>query len=314
MRKDEKFYKNLLDSLHDGVYFVDRERRITYWSRGAERISGFDSFEVVGMRCSDNLLMHINDEGVNLCGTGCPLAHTLNDGRVREEEVYLQHKDGHRVPVLTRVAPLRDSSGDVVGAIETFSDNSSKAALVQRLEDLQKMALLDPLTELANRRCIDMKLRSRLDEMKRYGWSCGVLFIDIDNFKVVNDAYGHSMGDKVLKMVARTLSSSLRSFDILGRYGGEEFIAIIANVNAEQLYSFADRLRILVEQSSLNMESHTVRVTISIGATLAQPDDSVDTIVKRADQLMYHSKTIGRNCVTINLAIKQDEDGIPGEG
>jgi diguanylate cyclase (GGDEF)-like protein/PAS domain S-box-containing protein len=307
MRKDERFYKNLLDSLHDGVYFVDRDRRITYWNKGAERISGYENSEVVGMCCSDNLLMHINEEGANLCEKGCPLSRTLSDGLVREAEVYLRHKDGHRVPIFVRVSPLRDSGGDVVGAVETFSDSSSKAELIHRLKDLQRMALLDPLTERANRRCINIKLRSRLDEMKRYGWPFGVLFIDIDNFKAVNDEYGHSIGDKVLRMVARTLSSSLRSFDILGRYGGEEFVAIITNVDAEQLYSFANRLRILVEKSTLSTESGTVRVTVSIGATLAQPDDSVETLIKRADQLMYDSKSAGRNLVSVKLLAGQSD-------
>jgi diguanylate cyclase (GGDEF)-like protein len=170
------------------------------------------------------------------------------------------------------------------------------------------MALLDPLTELPNRRCINLQLRSRIDELKRYEWPCGVLFIDIDNFKVVNDEYGHGIGDKVLKMVGRTLSSSLRSYDILGRYGGEEFFAIVANVDSAQLYSFADRLRLLVEQSSLTTGSDTVSVTISIGATLARSNDTLDTVIKRADRLMYHSKTAGRNRISTEQQVGQNED------
>ena len=308
MREDDSFCKGLLDSLHDGVYFVDHNRRITYWNRGAERISGYNSSEVIGMSCSDNLLMHVNEEGDTLCRRSCPLADTLKDGRVRESEVYLKHRDGHRVPVFIRVSPLLDSYGQVVGAVESFNDTSPNAALLERIEGLQRLALLDPLTELPNRRCINMKLRSRIDEMGRYGWPCGVLFVDIDNFKVVNDAFGHIIGDRVLKMVARTLSSSLRSYDILGRYGGEEFIAIIANVNSTQLYSFANRLRLLVEKSNLNTNSGTVSVTISIGATLARSNDTLDSVIKRADQLMYHSKAAGRNRVSLEQPASQTEE------
>ncbi len=272
----------------------------------------------MGLSCADNILTHVNEEGVALCSKGCPLAQTLDDGQEREAEVYLKHRDGHRVPVFLRVSPLRDSSGEVIGAVEAFSDNSSKAALHERIEDLQKMALMDPLTELANRRCITMKLRSRLDELKRYGWPCGVLFIDVDNFKVINDQYGHTIGDNVLQMVARTLSSNLRSFDVLGRYGGEEFLAIVANVDTAELYSFANRLRILVEQSSLTTEFGTVRVTISVGATLARSDDTADTVIKRADALMYHSKAAGRNRVSMEKPISQTDDdyisaGLVGE-
>lgn len=310
MSTADNFYQNILDSLYDGVYFVDRDRKITYWNRGAERISGYESSEVVGRCCADNLLMHVDDKGVNLCNAGCPLAQTIIDGEVRETEVYLQHKDGHRLPVFVRVSPLRDSSGRIVGAVEAFSDNSSKTELIQRIEDLQEMALVDPLTGLANRRCIHMKLRSRIDEMKRYGWTCGVLFIDVDHFKTINDSYGHNIGDSVLMMIARTLSSNLRSYDLLGRYGGEEFVAIIASVNTAQLYSFANRLRVLVEQSSLTSEYGKMRATVSIGATVAQPTDTVEAVIARADQFMYQSKAGGRNRVSVDPTMEQDGEDL----
>jgi len=265
MSKKEGFFRGVLDSLQDGVYFVDMNRRITYWNKGAERITGYESSEAVGISCSDNLLVHIDDKGVNLCEAGCPLAQTLMDGLERETEAYLQHKDGHRLPVIIRVSPLRDSSGRIVGAVESFSDNSSKAALLQRIDQLQKESLVDPLTGLANRSCIDMTLHSRINEMQRYGWPCGVLFLDIDNFKIVNDTYGHNIGDGVLMMVARTLSSNLRAHDLLGRYGGEEFVAIITHVDMAQLHTFADRLRLLVEKSRHDTEYSTIRYCIYWG-------------------------------------------------
>jgi diguanylate cyclase (GGDEF)-like protein/PAS domain S-box-containing protein len=281
-------------------------RRITYWNKGAEKISGYESSEAVGRSCSENLLVHIDDEGVNLCKAGCPLAQTLMDGRERETEAYLQHKDGHRLPVVIRVSPLRDSSGRIVGAVESFSDNSSKAALLQRIDQLQKESLVDQLTGLANRRCIDMKLHSRIDEMRRYGWSCGVLFLDIDNFKIVNDTYGHNVGDGVLMLVARTLSSNLRAHDLLGRYGGEEFVAIITHVDMAQLHSFADRLRLLVENSRHDTEYGTIRVTVSIGATVVRPDDTVEAAIKRADLYMYNSKIGGRNRVSVDTTVESN--------
>jgi len=306
MSKKEGFFRGILDSLYDGVYFVDMNRRITYWNKGAERISGYESSETVGISCSDNLLVHIDENGVDLCKAGCPLAQTLTDGRERETEAYLQHKDGHRLPVVIRVSPLRDSSGRIVGAVETFSDNSSTAALLQRIDQLQKESLVDQLTGLANRRCIDMKLHSRIDEMKRYGWPCGVLFLDIDNFKIVNDTYGHKVGDGVLMMVARTLSNNLRAHDLLGRYGGEEFVAIITHVDMAELQSFAERLRLLVENSSHDTEFGTIRVTVSIGATVVRPEDTIETAISRADLFMYHSKISGRNRVSIDTMIEQN--------
>jgi diguanylate cyclase (GGDEF)-like protein/PAS domain S-box-containing protein len=314
MSKKESFFRGILDSLYDGVYFVDMNRRITYWNKGAERITGYASSEAVGISCSDSLLVHIDDNGVDLCKAGCPLAQTLTDGRDRETEAYLQHKDGHRLPVSIRVSPLRDASGRIVGAVETFSDNSSKAALLQRIDQLQKESLVDPLTGLANRRCIDMKLHSRIDEMQRYGWPCGVLFLDIDNFKIVNDSYGHNVGDGVLMMVARTLANNLRAHDLLGRYGGEEFVAIITHVDMAQLHSFAERLRLLVENSSHDTEFGTIRVTVSIGATVVRPEDTIETAITRADLFMYNSKIGGRNRVSIDTMLKQNGQDLIRKG
>jgi PAS domain-containing protein len=90
------FYETLLDNLYDGVYFVDRERRITFWNKAAERITGFAKREVLGKRCADNLLRHVDHRGNSLCEGACPLSHTLGDGLFRSDTVFLHHQDGHR--------------------------------------------------------------------------------------------------------------------------------------------------------------------------------------------------------------------------
>ncbi|NIM03314.1 diguanylate cyclase [bacterium] len=300
MKVDTEVYKSSLDELYDGVYYVDRERKIRYWNKAAERLTGYKSSEVMGKLCSD-ILTHIDDKGVNFCKEDCPLARTTVDGRAREADLYLLHKNGHRVPVSIRVAPIRDANGQITGAVQIFSDKSPVVTVRQRLEQCEKIALLDPLTNCPNRRYIKMNLNSRLDEMHRYGWPFGILFIDIDHFKRVNDVYGHDVGDEILKMIAKTLLNNLRPFDILGRWGGEEFTAIVANINEQQLYSIANRFRLLVENSALHKGPDTVRVTISIGATFVKPNDTIDALLKRADQLMYHSKISGCNRVSMNL-------------
>lgn len=297
---DDQFFKSLLDSLSEGVYFVTRDRQITYWNKASEEISGYSSAEVVGRHCWNNILKHINHEGILLCKTMCPLAATVQDGETREAEVYLHHKAGHRVPVRVRTAPVRDASGAIIGAVEIFSDNSARIDTLRRLKELEKLALLDELTQLPNRRYIEVNLRSRLEEMQRYGWPFGILFIDVDHFKRINDMYGHDIGDEVLRMLGRTFTMNARYFDVVGRWGGEEFIAILCNVDADQLHMVAERLRLLAAESRLTVWPTIVHVTLSIGATMVRPDDTVETILKRADELMYQSKTSGRNCVTID--------------
>lgn len=299
MDLNDAFYKSLLDNLYDGIYFVDRQRKITYWNKGAERISGFCAEEVQENYCWNNILRHINDQGVALCYGICPLAATILDGQAREASVYLHHKEGHRVPVLVRTAPLYDAHRHIIGAIEIFSDNTAQSMITQRVNELERLALLDPLTQLANRRYIEMNLHSRLEELRRYRWPFGVLFLDVDHFKLINDTYGHTMGDEILRMLARTFTANMRTSDIFGRWGGEEFVAIVRNVDHEHLYNLAERLRILIAESYLIEKLSVIHVTISIGGTLARADDTVESLLQRVDQLMYQSKTAGRNRVII---------------
>ena len=299
MKPDEKFYRELLDNLDEGVYFVDRERKITYWNKGAQKISGYSADEVVGKACKDSLLVHIDDHGRSLCEEGCPLTETIETGRVCDALVYLLHKDGHRIPVSVRAAPIRNEQGKIIGAVESFRDQSQMDSVHQRLKELEKMALLDPLTGLSNRRHIEATMQIRLEELARYGWTFGVLFVDIDDFKPINDTHGHEVGDSVLKLVSMTLLNSLRPFDILGRWGGAEFVAVVVNVNENQLLQIAERALTLVRHSSLFAESGAIKVTVSIGATMARSGESVAELLERADVLMYQSKRSGKNRVTM---------------
>jgi len=298
---NDDFYKDLIDNLYDGVYFVDRERMINYWNKGAERITGYEADKVVGRYCRDNILNHVTANGTQLCMTNCPLAACMQDGNIREAEVFLHHADGHRVPVIVRAAPLRDKQGNIIGAVETFSNNAAFITTRRELREMRHNAFTDRLTDIGNRRYLEGRLRAVIADFNHTnGGGAGLLFIDVDHFKNINDAYGHEVGDKVLHMVASSLKHNLRATDMLGRWGGEEFIAIVYDTpDARALEEIASKLLALVGCSRLDLESQSLAVTISIGATLLRTDDTPESFVKRADQLLYQSKQAGRNRVTI---------------
>ncbi len=300
MKLNQEMYEQIVEDLHDGLYFVDTNRTITYWNKSAERISGFSADEVVGKSCSDNVLTHVDQEGNSLCTGMCPLAETIADGKLREAHVYMHHKNGHQIPVSVRVSPLRDQNGTIVGAIELFADISNLAVNELRVKELKKLSYLDPLTQLANRRYIEKELEGRFDEKTRYNATFGVLFMDLDCFKAVNDTLGHGVGDKVLQFVANTLAGNSRPFDLYGRWGGEEFIGILRNVNVKELADLANRMRSLIEKAYIVHEGEKLHVTVSIGATLVKDHDTVESLLKRADMLLYKSKAAGRNCVTMD--------------
>ncbi len=295
----DSFYKRLLDNLYDGVYFVDRRRRITYWNRAAERLSGFAAAEIVGKRCAHNL-MHVDGSGRKLCGAHCPLRATMGDGLARQADVYLCHKDGHRVPVSVRAQPIAGAQGRLLGAVQIFSDNTRLLRSRERLGRLKVAAVTDPLTRIGNRRHLETALAHTLADHHQYATGLGVLLIDVDRFKEINDTCGHSCGDRVLVNVARTLSSTLRSSDTLGRWGGDEFMVIFPGVRGKTLATLAERCRMLIERSVVRGRCGELRVTTSIGGALAKNDDTPETLLRRVDQQLYLSKRRGRNRATVS--------------
>ncbi|MCC6488750.1 MAG: sensor domain-containing diguanylate cyclase [Candidatus Hydrogenedentes bacterium] len=297
---NHSMFETLMDNLQEGVYFVDTERNIQYWNKGAERITGYSRAEVLGRCCASNILNHINQEGVQLCTGDCPLKLSIQDGQPRRSEVYLRHKEGHRLPVVVWTSPIWNEEGVIVGALESFTDMAVNLVAFERIAELEAQALMCPLTLVANRRYADRFLEEKFSEWERYQRSFGVAFVDVDHFKKVNDRFGHATGDVVLKMIAQTLKGALRSFDFVARWGGEEFLIVLPAQNLEELAKTADRLRILVLNTSRQTSNDRIQVTISVGAALVRDDDTVSTLISRADNCMYHSKDAGRNLVTVD--------------
>jgi diguanylate cyclase (GGDEF)-like protein/PAS domain S-box-containing protein len=302
---------HLLDRMEDGVYTVDRERRIRYWSSGAQRITGYTATEALGQCCALNLLRHVDADGHALCTAGCPLRGVVEDGRPRAAEVFLHHKDGTRVPVRVHAAPIRNLDGKIIGAFETFSVTTSALAARERARQLERVALTDALTGVANRRCLEETLQARLSEFERLDVQFGVILADVDHFKAFNDRHGHLVGDQVLKTVAGTLALCCRPYDVVGRWGGEEFLVILGHTEAADLVRTAERLRALVAASGVKTDRQVLNVTVSAGATLVQPGDDAERLIERVDKLLYASKQAGRNRVIADCTPSDARTPVP---
>jgi diguanylate cyclase (GGDEF)-like protein/PAS domain S-box-containing protein len=294
----EADYRELIETLPDAVYFTDVLRGIRFWNRAATELTGFPAEEVLGHCCAQGILRHTDGNGTELCQDGCLLSQTLANSTPRAERVVLHHRDGHRVPVQAQASPVRGADGAVIGVMQVFRAEAPADDLRERIAELEHLALLDPLTGLPNRRWLSQRFEARMDEYRRYGLPFGILMIDLDHFKAVNDNHGHDVGDLVLKAVAKSLSAGARALDTVGRWGGEEFMMVAAQVEEGRLLRIAERLRVLVSTSELR-EPARVGVTCSIGATVAQPGDTIDGLLRRADQALYRAKNEGRNRVVV---------------
>ena len=289
-------HKSIVDNLSDGVYYVDRERRISYWNHGAERLTGYSAADVIGRFCYDNILSHVDDEGRSLCHTACPLLKTMNDGRERQAILWLRHSTGHRVPVQVRTTAIHgDGPVPVVGGVQSFSDATGLLEARDEASRARRDALTDPLTGLPNRRLLDAVLAARHDEMERHQVPFGFLMIDIDHFKLFNDEHGHDVGDQALRTVAATLKGALRAGDTLVRWGGEEFALVASHVSDDGIVRMADRLLRLVRATRVQTTVGSVPIRVSLGAALALPGEPLERLFVRADQALLAAKATGRD-------------------
>lgn len=180
-------------------------------------------------------------------------------------------------------------------ALETLK--KTRKRLEEKNTQLQKLSITDPLTKLCNRLKLDEELKGEVLRCGRYHTSFGVIMVDIDHFKRVNDQYGHLVGDQVLSSIAEVLEEHIREIDTLGRWGGEEFLVICPESTSDGLQQLAERLRCAVEAKTLPIDEHK---TASFGAAIFEPQDSVETIISKADNALYQAKDQGRNQVVLH--------------
>jgi diguanylate cyclase (GGDEF)-like protein/PAS domain S-box-containing protein len=291
-------FRHVLDAISDGVYVTGPDRTIVYWSAGAERITGYAAAEVVGHRCDENLLGHTDLAGGHICLSGCPLQDCLDTGREHAiSEVFLRRKDGERLAVYVKTA-LFEIDGErhgveIFGALESVAGNE----LAGRIQELSDSAVSDPLTGLFNRRYLDAALAQQFAMFKRLSRKYGVIQVDIDDAKTVNDRLGHLAGDEAIKFVAGILSRNVREMDVAARFGGDEFVVICALASDADLITYGRRIvRIVHDSRFAPAEDAGLRVTVSAGGALVRPEDEDErAALARADAAMYAAKKSGRD-------------------
>ncbi len=300
----------LLNSMAEGAYGVDTDGNCTFVNESFLHILGYENTEeVIGKHIHD-LIHHSHADGSHYPAQECRMyaAYRLKQKINVSDEVFWR-KDGIGIPVEYWSQPIvRD--GVVVGAIATFLDITERK---KNEEAIHRLAFYDTLTLLPNRRLLNDRLHQALIAAKRSGRYGAVMFIDLDNFKSLNDKYGHTLGDLLLNEVARRISGCLREIDTVARLGGDEFVVLLTNLNEDNIESvrlatlIAEKVRITLArpyflklahegEAETNVEHHC---TSSIGVTLFMKNGTQDEILKWADTAMYQAKHDGRNLVRL---------------
>ena len=268
------------------IFLLDTGGRVVSWNAGAETMKGYTEGEILGRSYS---LFYPADE----VAAGVPdkhLAVAAREGRA-EYEGWRVRKDGTQFWATVVSTAITDDDGQLRGFGKVVRDTTERRAIEQ--ENLRR-SLHDDLTGLPNRALLSDRLDKALSRLERRGTCVAVLFIDLNDFKGINDAYGHDCGDSVLREVARRLSAAVRPEDTVGRVSGDEFLAVCENLNgAPAARVIADRI---VESFAPPVASSAgdLSVSASIGiAMTAHSDTAGQTMLRRADMAMYEAKRLG---------------------
>jgi diguanylate cyclase (GGDEF)-like protein/PAS domain S-box-containing protein len=209
-------------------------------------------------------------------------------------EMQMRKSDGTSFWVTDRAQPIYDPDGKIIYYEGTLIDISEQKRAEQ---ELKYLAMTDPLTGLFNRRQFFILAEQAFNSAREFQTSLAVLMIDLDHFKNINDRYGHAAGDFALHEVSQIIQANLRPNDIAGRYGGEEFSVLLANINPKDGYQIANRLCKALADEPLRIDGENISITLSIGIALFDPTiPSLDALLQQADQALYAAKQAGRNC------------------
>jgi len=294
LQESEDRFRSTFDAAAIGMALVSLEGRFLQANDALCRIVGYTPAELQQKTFQD--ITHPDDLETDLALMRELLAGTRASYQM--EKRYL-HKDGHVIWILLSGSAVRDASGKVLYFIAQILDITERKALLEKLE-LQ--ATKDYLTGLSNRRHFIERGEAELAHVQRYGHALSLFMLDIDYFKNINDTYGHKAGDIVLQQLSRILRDTLRSVDIIGRMGGEEFAVLLPETDLQQALEVAERLREIVAAADVVREAGLpLHFTVSIGVvTLKQKDVNLDMLLNQADRALYEAKASGRNKVCVS--------------
>jgi diguanylate cyclase (GGDEF)-like protein/PAS domain S-box-containing protein len=282
-----------LGAIGDAVLTVGLDQKIEYMNPVAEEMTGWKLSEARGLSLDVVLNLETN-QGDYIWDH--PVARCLRENdRVQEElDALLRHRNGERFAVEALASPLRNELGKLLGAVLVIRNITQQKELMQQL---MYQAHHDPLTGLPNRLAFQDRLGVAIAQAHRKQHGVAVLFLDIDHFKLVNDSYGHAVGDQVLFEIASLLRSTLREGDTVSRRGGDEFIILLPEVyEAIKVANVAMKILSVISKPLSIGSGIDYTATVSIGISLYPQDgDNVDTLVKHADIAMYQAKSLGRN-------------------
>ena len=283
---EKELNQTVIQSSPLAIYVRDRNNHVTVWNDAAAQMYGWSREEVLGKP-----LLIVPDEGRpqsdNL------RKRVLSGEKIVQAELRRQRRDGTLLEISSTMAPLHDSEGKIYGYLAIVADITERKAAEQRIEFL---AHHDALTRLPNRMLVQDRFRQAIASAERNGSKVAIVFLDLDNFKSINDTLGHSIGDALLQEIASRLNECVRNTDTISRQGGDEFLIVLRDLpDIEATAPIIGKIKEQL-QGPFCIDGNDLATSVSIGvAVYPQDGEDFDTLLKRADMAMYQAKEAGRN-------------------
>lgn len=314
LRESQDRLLHIIEGITIPTFVINKDHITTHWNQACANITGVPAAEVIGTSqqwrafypserpVMADLIIDLGIEDMVAKHYGPKYRRSeIIDGAFEAED-FFPHFGKTGKWLFFTAAPLRDSDGAIVGAIETLQDISERRKAELALKESERLyrnlSITDGLTGLYNSRHFFGRAKDEIERCNRYSSTLSMILLDVDNFKNFNDTYGHIDGDQVLAGLAEVIREGIRGVDSAYRYGGEEFIVILPETEAEEARLVAERLREAFELTRFTPRPGTVvNMTISVGGGCHQTGEDLTTFIKRVDEAMYSAKKLGKNRV-----------------
>jgi two-component system cell cycle response regulator len=280
---DPDICRDILDGLQIGVSVLDLERKIVFWSDGAEHITGYARIDVLGHSCAENILLHCNQSRCENCTEKCPIVAALHDARPVENLSFIHHKSGHWAPVHTWSIPLRNQHGSIIGIIQTFEGEVAVTGPNPNDRSMREHGCLDDTTGLPNQPMMQSHLREALATFAQFHIPFAMISVQAHELSQFRARYGQEAARSILQVLARTLRNTVWPTDSVGRWSDDCFVVILCGCGESSSQTVKQRVVRMISGATIQWWGEELSLTVSVGCITALAGDSVESLLQRGE-------------------------------
>ena len=284
--EDAEICRDMLENVPVALCVVDLQKRIVFWSSGAERVTGHLRHEVLGHSCIAEPLLHCDQPGCEFCDEHCPVACAMKTSQAVDSSGFLRHKDGHEVPVRIRAVPVYNQHRSIIGALSTFEELQAGISRERCEGNASSPDYEDHVTGVASRAMMQAHLQAKLASLSPGNYSHWVFLVKVQGLAHFRASLGNEAASSLLRLMVRTVESCLWISDVVGRWSDDQFLLLVDGHREEGLEPLRARIRRMLAAEGIEWWGERRSLPVLIVATAAESGDTVESIVQRLHKLL----------------------------